>query len=193
MVYLRKEYKREKDLLIGVRTCLRPEIVTNIEYITRLLLKEIGVDTFQIVRPIINVNENIGFQNIAVPFELKQILKNIKDKYGVIVPDNMNYYYNERVNVNTMPKRCFASELMPILYNSYLLPCTHTRMIKNTKYYKDGELSVNSIPHFEVSPLYCRTCCAIKDNYIFEKIYVKTKELIEKGEEPIYTMMEKGF
>lgn len=52
LVELRKNLKREKDLLIGVRCCLRPEFICDINSTVKLLVDNVGVDSFQIVRAI---------------------------------------------------------------------------------------------------------------------------------------------
>lgn len=129
LVALRKEFNRENELLIGVRTCLRPEIAHAIAEVSTLLIDDIGIDTFQIVRAIKNNDTND--EEVIIPEKIRKVLQNLGKNQKISVPDCLDTYYNFRKTTDTFRgSMCLASELTPILYSNYLLPCTHTQMIK---------------------------------------------------------------
>ena len=127
LVKMRDHVERKDDLLIGVRCCLRSDYINDLEKVAILLTEEIGIDTFQIVRAIQNENTD----NEYISNDVKKILLSLKNKKKVVVPDNLDFYYNRRENSNFRGDFCFAAQLTPILYSDYLLPCTHTRIIRN--------------------------------------------------------------
>lgn len=182
LVKMRDDFQRQDDLLIGVRCCLRSDYIDELERVAILLTEDIGVDTFQIVRAIQNENTD----NEYISNDVKKILLSLKIKNKVVVPDNLDFYYNRRKNKNLVGNVCFAAKLTPILYSSYLLPCTHTRIIRNLESYINSDLSLYTVPNFCINTNTCKTCCAIKDNTIFTKIYQITSKIIEEGGNPGY-------
>lgn len=99
LVDKRKEYGREGELMIGARTCMRPENVG--EYIkTAKRLGEIGADSFQIVKILVPEGEEIEKYKLSEDaiFELSQLNKDYK-KYGLMhiqVPNKLDYMYYDR-------------------------------------------------------------------------------------------------
>ena len=90
LVKLRKRFGRENDLVLGVRTCLRPEISSAIESVVELLIN-IGIDTFQLVRAIRNESDETKISNIPISNEIKDILLTINKRKEVSIHDNLDY------------------------------------------------------------------------------------------------------
>ena len=180
LVALRKEFNRENELLIGVRTCLRPEIAHAIAEVSTLLIDDIGIDTFQIVRAIKNNDTND--EEVIIPEKIREVLQNLGKNQKISVPDCLDTYYNFRKTTDTFRgSMCLASELTPILYSNYLLPCTHTQMIKKVQ--SEGiNLAENDISSNHRDAKACDTCCAIKDNSIFSDIYKIVKRAVKENQ-----------
>lgn len=183
LVHLREVYHRTDDLVIGVRCCLRPHMDRDIEQLSKTLIQEIGVDTFQIVRAIKNNSLSISEQDNIIPNSISEKLIQIGKEKQISIPNDLTTYYNMRATDDTFKEYyCFASELTPILYGNYLLPCTHTRMIKSVQTV-GIDLSKENVQTSIRSTQNCQMCCAINDNMIFNKIYNVTKLLVESGKQ----------
>lgn len=179
LVTLRKEFNRENELLIGVRTCLRPAIAHAIAEVSTLLIDDIGIDTFQIVRAIKNNNSNDD--EMVIPEEIRNLLQNLGNNKKISVPDCLDTYYNFRETTDTFRgSMCMASELTPILYSNYLLPCTHTQMIKKVQSVGVDLAEKEIMPNHRDAKA-CDTCCAIKDNSIFADIFRIVKRAVQEN------------
>ena len=186
LVDKRKEYGREGELMIGARTCMRPENVG--EYIkTAKRLGEIGADSFQIVKILVPEGEEIEKYklNKEAVLELKQLNENYK-KYGLMhiqVPGKLDYmYYDRKLDDNYKPSQCYSSLVSPILYGPNLVICTHWEKIKDIKDSHYGKLlgkeqeleeiidGENGCRIRKCVPEKCSSCCSIYDNQIMDLI-----------------------
>ena len=99
LVNKRKEYNREGILMIGARTCMRPENIG--EYInTAKRLGEIGADSFQIVKILVPEGEAIEKYKLdeKAVTELNELNIEYK-KYGLMhiqIPNKLDYMYYDR-------------------------------------------------------------------------------------------------
>lgn len=182
----RKKYGRENVLMIGARTCMRPE--NEGSYMkTAKTLGRIGMDSFQIVKILIPIGEkieNYPLSNNTIK-ELKELKENY-EQYGLIhvqIPRDLDYiYYNRKIEDNAKPSRCYSSMLSPILYGPNLVICTHWEKIKdkeNSHYGlitgKEGELEEIICGERAKGirknvPERCSSCCSIFDNQMMEVI-----------------------
>lgn len=183
---LRKEYNRENELLIGVRTCMRK--YNNGHYIS--LAKKLGemdVDSFQIVK-VLTDNYDIIVKNSLDETTRNDIieLKKSYKKYGIKhlqIPNVLDKLYIDRsLNKNKKPARCYSSMISPILYSSNLIVCIHWDKIKDIENFHYGKLngSENEIEEImygekgnsirEKIPHSCNNCCALGDNLLLEAI-----------------------
>ena len=185
LVHLRKKNKREDELLIGVRTCMRKK--NNGHYLELAdRLGKMGIDSFQIVK-VLTDNQEIVLKNYLddeTRKEVKTIEKNYK-KYGLIhlqVPDILDKLYLDRTfHKLKKPSKCFSSMVSPILYASNLITCIHWDKIKDKQFHygkldgsenevynliygERGQTIRNSIPQ------QCSNCCALNDNLMLEAI-----------------------
>ena len=184
LVTLRKKYNRENELLIGARCCLRPEYVNEIGSVASFLIDEIGVDSFQIVRAIVNDPTMYNEEVFLIPLEVQESLARLRIKKEIELPNDCRTYYNYRKTVPSYNHmRCFSSEMMPILYGQYLLPCTHTRIIKEIDSV-GVDLSEEKIQPFNGVIQNCETCCSINDNIIFNDIYYTVNNIVKSGKSP---------
>ena len=186
LVDKRKEYGREGELMIGARTCMRPENVG--EYIkTAKRLGEIGADSFQIVKILVPEGEEIEKYklNKEAVLELKQLNENYK-KYGLMhiqVPGKLDYmYYDRKLDDNYKPSQCYSSLVSPILYGPNLVICTHWEKIKDIKDSHYGKLlgkeqeleeiidGENGCRIRKCVPEKCSSCCSIYDNQVMDLI-----------------------
>lgn len=186
LVTLRKKYKRENELLIGVRTCMRK--MNNGHYID--LAKRLGkmdVDSFQIVK-VLTDNEDIIKKNSLDEETRKEILvlKNSYKKYGLKhlqIPNILDKLYIDRTLHNSKkPSKCYSSMVSPILYGSNLIVCIHWDKIRDVEKFHYGKLlgNDNEIEELmygkngckirEKIPKSCDNCCALNDNLLLEAI-----------------------
>ena len=99
LIEKRKKYNREGELMIGARTCMRPENVG--EYIsTAKKLGSIGADSFQIVKILVPTGEEIEKYKLTddAILELKKLNKEYKE-YGLMhiqIPNKLDYMYYDR-------------------------------------------------------------------------------------------------
>lgn len=186
---LRKKYKREEQLLIGTRTCMRR--LNNGNYISFCKeLGRIGIDCLQIVK-VITEDDDIILKNTLDKETRKELLDlqiNYKE-YGLKhlqIPKILDKLYIDRTLEHYIkPTICYSSMMCPILYDNNLIVCTHWDKIKNKKDFHYGELTgkENEIQELmyndrakqirKLIPENCKDCCALKDNYLMEIIKSK--------------------
>ena len=182
----RKEYGRDNVMMIGARTCMRPENEGG--YIsTAKTLGKIGADSFQIVKILIPIGEEI--EEYPLSSETINELKALKEnytKYGLLhvqIPRDLDYiYYDRKIEDNMKPSRCYSSMLSPILYGPNLVICTHWEKIKDTEFSHYGFINGDKNELEEkmlgerakeirtLVPDRCSSCCSIFDNQILEVI-----------------------
>ena len=186
LVQKRKEYGREGELMIGARTCMRPENEGG--YIeTAKRLGKIGADSFQIVKILIPLGDKIEKYKLSKKTinELTDLRENY-EQYGLMhiqIPYNLDYeYYDRRIEDQQKPSQCYSSLVSPILYGPNLIICTHWEKIKDVKgsHYckmtgKENELEkVMEGAHAKKIrssvPSKCSSCCSIFDNQVLEMI-----------------------
>lgn len=186
LVKLRKKYGRDEELMIGARTCMRPE--NEGDYITTAkLLGSIGADSFQIVKILVPTGENIkeyALTNNTIK-ELSILRKNYQN-YGLMhiqIPHDLDYMYYDRVIEECQkPSQCYSSLVSPILYGPNLIICTHWEKIKDvreshyckmTGKFEELEEKMNDQHAIDIRkrvPEKCSSCCAIFDNQMMEMI-----------------------
>ena len=148
----RKEYGREGTMMIGARTCMRPENENS--YIkTAQKLGEVGADSFQIVKILVPIGEKI--EEYPLNKDTVEELTDLKRNYN---------------------------QLSPILYGPNLVICTHWEKIKDIEHShygliqgKEGELEemmtgMKARKIRKEVPEKCSSCCSIFDNQILEVI-----------------------
>ena len=192
----RKLYGREDELIVGARTCMRPE--SDGGYLeTAKKLKELGADSFQVVQ--ILVPEGSNYKDYPISKSCKQELielnKNTIGLMHVQTPANLDYvYYDRGVEKESRPSECFSSMVAPILYGPHLIVCTHWEKIKNLQFhYGKIDEDVNEIEDIMQNdrakrlrkdiPYNCSSCCSIFDNQIMSSI--KAQLLLVKNPEDI--------
>lgn len=186
LVKKRKEYNREGELLIGARTCMRPE--NEGSYLkTAKTLAAIGADSFQIVKILVPIGERI--EKYCLSNETVSELKELKENYSKIglmhvqVPHDLDYiYYDRKIEDNKKPSQCFSSLVSPILYGPNLIICTHWEKIKDIKNSHYGLLTGSKNELEEIMcgerakmirkqvPERCSSCCSIFDNQMMEVV-----------------------
>lgn len=186
LVEKRKLYGREGELMIGARTCMRPE--NEGSYIdTARHLGKMGADSFQIVKILIPVGEDIEKYKLSknTVDELKELKENYS-KYGLLhvqVPHDLDYiYYDRKIEDNQKPSQCYSSFVSPILYGPNLVICTHWEKIKDKENSHYGHLNGDKGELEEIMcgqkackirkcvPERCSSCCSIFDNQTLEVI-----------------------
>lgn len=186
LVNKRKEYNRDGELMIGARTCMRPENAG--EYInTAKRLGELGADSFQIVKILVPEGENVEEYKLSEKSisELTELNENYK-KFGLMhiqIPNKLDYmYYDRKLEENCKPSQCYSSLVSPILYGPNLVLCTHWEKIKDIKdsHYgkmlgKENELEEmidgkNGCRIRKCVPEKCSSCCSIYDNQVMDLI-----------------------
>lgn len=182
----RKEYKREGDLLIGCRTCMRPENGGNYLKAAKQI-GDLGADSFQIVK--ILVPEGMNTKDFKISEETVKELTYLKENYNTLglqhvqIPGALDYeYYDRKIDEIDKPSQCFSSLVSPILYGSNLVICTHWEKIKdieNSHYARltgtENELEDIMLNEHACSlrnkvPERCSSCCSIYDNLMMEMI-----------------------
>lgn len=184
LVQKRKEYNREDKLMIGARTCMRPE--NEGSYLdTAKKLGKIGIDSFQIVKILIPIGEKINKYKLSdkTVEELYKLKENYKD-YGLLhvqVPHELDFmYYDRKMEDNRKPSQCYNSFVSPILYGPNLVICTHWEKIKDKENSHYGMITgeVGQLEEIicgengkrirKCIPEKCSSCCSIFDNQILE-------------------------
>lgn len=186
LVEKRKEYGREGQLMIGARTCMRPE--NEGSYMRAAMdLVAAGADSFQIVKILIPIGDKI--EKYALSDKTIEELTNLKQNYSEIgllhvqIPHDLDYmYYDRKIDDKQKPSQCYSSLVSPILYGPNLIICTHWEKIKDVEgsHYAKlsgevGELEdVMTNEHAQYIrkcvPEKCSSCCAIFDNQMLEMI-----------------------
>ncbi len=182
----RKSYGREDTLMIGARTCMRPE--NEGSYIkTAEKLGQIGADSFQIVKILIPLGEEIEKYKLSDSTikELNLLKENYKSMglMHVQIPHDLDFeYYDRKIDDNQKPSQCYSSLLSPILYGPNLVICTHWEKIKDIDFSHYGRMSGNENELEDMMcdehackirkcvPERCSSCCSIFDNQMMEVI-----------------------
>ncbi len=196
LVERRSFHNREGELIIGARTCMRPESEGG--YLdTAKRLKELGADSFQVVQILVPEGSNYKDYPISenCKEELIELEKNSIDLMHIQTPSNLDYvYYDRGIEKDSKPSECFSSMVAPILYGPHLIVCTHWEKIKNLRFhYGKIDDSVNEIEDIMQNerakqlrkeiPYSCSSCCSIFDNQIMTSI--KAQLLLAKNPEDI--------
>ena len=186
LIEKRKEYGREGELMIGARTCMRPENEGG--YIkTAKKLGKMGADSFQIVKILIPMGDKIEKYKLT-----KETIKELTDlhdnyeQYGLMhiqVPHNLDYmYYDRKLEDVQKPSQCFSSLVSPILYGPNLVICTHWEKIKDVEgsHYCKMTGKVNELEKVmegkhaikirKSKTEKCSSCCSIFDNQVLDMI-----------------------
>lgn len=183
---LRKEYKRENELMIGVRTCIRSKNEGHYINLSKKLAK-MGVDSFQMVKVLSDSIEDK--KDIQLSEKTQQDLIEISNCYEKIglkhiqTPKLLDkLYVNRAFVINKKPTKCFSSIVSPILYGNALIVCIHWDKIrsKDKAYYglltgEENELEeiMQGKRAKEIRSQYpseCHDCCSLNDNLMFEVI-----------------------
>lgn len=183
LVDKRKQFNREGELVIGARTCMRPE--SSGGYMsTAKKLKTIGADSFQVVQ--ILVPEGSNYRDYPISEDCKKELQELRtNSIGLMhiqIPSKLDYVYYEReLEEGCRPGECFSSLFCPILYGPHLVVCTHWEKIKNLDFHygkiDDSVTCLEEIIQDDRAknirkgiPFNCTSCCSIYDNQIFNSI-----------------------
>lgn len=183
---LRKKYKRENELMIGVRTCIRKKNEGHYIELTEKLGK-MGVNSFQMVKVLTDHIEDK--KDIELSEKTQEDLIKISECYRdlglqhIQTPKLLDKLYIDReFVVNKKPTKCFSSIVSPILYGNSLIVCIHWDKIrdKENAYYgiltgKENELEElmqgkNAVKIRSQYPQKCHDCCALNDNLMLEVI-----------------------
>ncbi len=184
LIKKRKEYGRDDELMIGARTCMRPE--NEGSYIkTAKRLGEMGADSFQIVKILIPKGKKTEHFKLTEETinEIEELKTNYKD-YGLLhiqVPYDLDFvYYDREIEDSRKPSQCYSAFLSPILYGPHLVICTHWEKIKNITNSHYGKMT-GEVGELEKMicgengqrirkevPEKCSSCCSIFDNQILE-------------------------
>jgi len=186
LVKKRKDYGREGELMIGARTCMRPENEGG--YITTAKrLGEMGADSFQIVKILIPMGDKIEKYKLCKgTIEELENLHDNYEEYGLMhvqVPHDLDYiYYDRELEEAKKPSKCYSSLVSPILYGPNLIVCTHWEKIKDVKGSHYGKMigekneledimwNERAVQMRKEVPENCSSCCAIFDNQVLEMI-----------------------
>lgn len=183
---MRKEYNREDELMIGVRTCIRQKNEGNYLKLAKKL-GELGVDSFQMVKVLTdNIEEK---RDIELSEKTKKDLITLDKKYKemglkhIQMPKLLDkLYINREFLKNRKPTKCFSSIVSPIMYGNSLIVCIHWDKIRNKKEAHYGiltgkEMELETLMQGkkaqmirEKYPENCNDCCAQNDNLMLEVI-----------------------
>lgn len=186
LIQKRKEYGREDKLMIGARTCMRPENEGSY-YETAKTLGEIGADSFQVVKILIPMGDDYTRYKLTddTVAELTDLKKNYKDLglMHIQIPHDLDYiYYDRKIEDSQKPSKCYSSYVSPILYGPNLVICTHWEKIKDIEhsYYGHMKGDVGELEEMvcgeradrmrKCIPERCSSCCAIFDNQMLDII-----------------------
>ena len=186
LVAKRKEYNREGELMIGARTCMRPENAGSYLTAAKELVK-IGVDSFQVVKILIPIGDDITKYKLSdKTIEELTFLRENYESMGLMhvqIPGSLDYtYYDRKIEDSQKPSQCYSSLVSPILYGPNLIICTHWEKIKDidNSHYGSIKGNENELEKImmgkraekirEQVPKRCSSCCAIYDNQMLEMI-----------------------
>ena len=194
LVKKRKEYHREGELVIGTRTCMRPENEGSYLEAAKAM-GEIGVDSFQIVKILIPMGDDISKYKLSDKTiqELNTLREHYKDYHlmHVQIPFDLDYiYYDRKIESSEKPSTCYSSYVSPILYGPNLVMCTHWEKIKDVEGSHYGKITgeENQLEDIMCNeractlrknvPNKCSSCCSIYDDLMMEMI--RTQLLMAK-------------
>jgi len=186
LVAKRKKYNREGELMIGARTCMRPENAGSYLTAAKELVK-IGVDSFQVVKILIPIGDDITKYKLSdKTIEELTFLRENYESMGLMhvqIPGSLDYtYYDRKIEDSQKPSQCYSSLVSPILYGPNLIICTHWEKIKDidNSHYGSIKGNENELEKImmgkraekirEQVPKRCSSCCAIYDNQMLEMI-----------------------
>ena len=186
----RKEYGREGELLIGVRTCIRP--LNDGSYKKFLAtIGELGVDAFQAVKVLTpefgkHLEQTMSREVVKELLELKENYKELGIQ-DFQIPNDLNKIYNDRSLRDEMkPSKCWSSMVSPPLYGTNLMCCVLWDRITDLSYHygiMEGEIGeledlmtgANARYIKENCPKNCKDCCSYNDNNFMESLWKTLK------------------
>ena len=186
----RKEYGREGELLIGVRTCIRP--LNDGSYKKFLAtIGELGVDAFQAVKVLTpefgkHLEQTMSREVVKELLELKENYKELGIQ-DFQIPNDLNKIYNDRSLRDEMkPSKCWSSIVSPPLYGTNLMCCVLWDRITDLSYHygiMEGEIGeledlmtgANARYIKENCPKNCKDCCSYNDNNFMESLWKTLK------------------
>lgn len=183
---LRKQFNRERELMVGVRTCIRQKNEGHYLELSKLL-GQMGVDSFQMVKVL--TDNIIDKKDIELSdctqkdlLLLDREYKNLGLKH-IQTPKLLDkLYINRDFLKNKKPTKCFSSIVSPILYGNSLIVCIHWDKIRDKQNAYYGVLSGKEFELEEIMqgkkaqkirkryPMECNNCCALNDNLMLEVI-----------------------
>ncbi len=196
LVSEREKSGRSKDLLLGVRVPLRPEH-DRMYYDFAKCLKSLGVDVIQIVKILVpeGLNEKDYPLSEQTQEQLRKVAALTDSCFNVNLPNSLDsMYYGRRIEDRSkFPKRCFSSQIQPVLAGNRLYVCTKSEMMYSQQHQlgvfraDPGELSTfmsedNRQRVCAGLPESCESCCSIYDNLFIKEIQdiaLKTSEKLD--------------
>ena len=188
----RAQYGREDELLVGVRTCIRP---LNEGYYRNFLstMGSIGVDAFQGVKVLTPEFEKHREQEMSLGTIIE--LAKLREDYKWLgiknfqIPTYLNQIYNDRAfKGNEKPSTCWSSIVSPPLYGTNLMCCVLWDRITDLAYHY-GIMEGRTMELEEMMnganaqfirancPKNCKDCCAHNDNRFMESLWKNLKSM----------------
>ena len=195
----RTEYGRETELLIGVRTCIRPlNDGSYKDFITTM--GKIGVDAFQGVKVLTPDFAKHNEQTVSQKL-IKELLE-LKEEYihlgirSFQIPNDLSKIYNNRsLREEMKPSRCWSSVVSPPLYGTNIMCCVAWEKITNPLYHygilEGNERELEKLMNGERAkfimkncPKNCNECCAYNDNKFMDALWkmLKSQENVDNVE-----------
>ena len=186
----RKKYGREGELVIGVRTCIRP--LNDGSYKEFLAtIGELGVDAFQAVKVLTpefgkHLEQTMSREVVKELLELKENYKELGIQ-DFQIPNDLNKIYNDRSLRDEMkPSKCWSSMVSPPLYGTNLMCCVLWDRITDLSYHygiMEGEIGelenmmtgANARYIKENCPKNFKDCCSYNDNKFMESLWKTLK------------------
>ncbi len=184
MTELREKFGREKELLLGVRSALRPEHDPFYHKFGKTV-KDTGVDCLQLVKILTPDNvEESDFPVSKICKEQIEQLRTLSDNtFNITLPNSMDYlYYGRRIDDRSnFPSTCYSARVQPVLAGRGLFVCTKSEMMYSQQFKlgtfkgRSGELEefLSEENMNQVAgdlPNSCETCCSILDNVILNEV-----------------------
>ncbi|MBU2522997.1 MAG: hypothetical protein KKE23_01755 [Nanoarchaeota archaeon] len=190
----RGTYKRERDLLIGIRAPLRPEH----EYLYSDFakkIKDLGADAVQFVK--ILIPEDTGLAEHLLSEKAREDIIKAKslsgNDFSVALPHELDYIYYGRAikDKESFPDVCYSSYIHPVLTGRDLFVCTMNEKIYSLNYSfgrftgRKGEiedfLSKDNLARMSKDiPKSCNACCSLFDNLLINKVKQITRKKINE-------------
>ncbi|MFH1590827.1 MAG: radical SAM protein [archaeon] len=171
---------RSDELLIGARTCMRPEN-EGLYHETAKRLHDAGADSFQVVKILVPTGHDVSEYPISEESasEIRDLpeFKFNGDLLHLQVPPKLDFiYYGREFDEKSKPDQCFSSQIAPILYGPHLVMCTHYEKMLDMARSHYGEMkgTPGELEHMMNGktakvmrasvPGRCSGCCSIFDN-----------------------------